>query len=219
MRGADSNAQRESSSGPTCTSHTATASPRTSTPGTHPAGAAPLPPARPSPPAAVLRHIPLGQRFAPRARRRPSDDRRLGCRAARRIDNEHPRPRWERPGRRLRQGQPSNSPHSFAGQDQSATAGQEPAETPVTGCWDGDGRLVTDVARCVVEYRCCPDSHGGGLRGVVNLAAPACGPGGLSRRSVPIGRYSVGVDARVDAAVPDGCDAALAAAGAPSIPT
>ena len=39
-----------------------------------PGGRCPTPVSPPSPPAAVLRHIPLGQLFAPRARRRLSDD-------------------------------------------------------------------------------------------------------------------------------------------------
>jgi hypothetical protein len=111
----------------------------------------------------------------------------------------------ERPGRRLRQGQPSNPPLVCRSGPSKRPQGAGAGGTPGTGCCDGDGRLVTDVPRCVVEDRCRLGVHGGGLRDGGNPAAPACGPGGLPCRSVPTGRYSVGADAQVDAAVPDDC--------------
>src|SRR3954449_2841045 len=75
---------------------------------------------------------------------------------------------------------PSLTSRRLPDQDQPATAGgKSPAQTPVTGCWNGDGRLVTDVPRCVVKDRCCLGLYRGGLRGAANPAAPACGPGGL----------------------------------------
>ena len=159
MSGSDANAQRESSSRPSCTSHTSTASPRTSTAG-KPGGRCPTP-----------------------ARS-----------AAWTVAHPPPMP----------------------GQDQQATAGKKPAETPVTGCCGGDGRLVTDVPRCVVEYRFRLGVHGGGLRAAAKPSRARLRPRRSSRRSVPIGRCSVGVDARVDAASSTAAGA-LAAAGDPSI--
>jgi hypothetical protein len=60
--------------------------------GAHPAGAVPLQPVRPAPPAAVLLDIPLGQLCGPRRRRRHPNHLGLGSRGEGRIDHEHPLP-------------------------------------------------------------------------------------------------------------------------------
>ncbi len=65
----------------------------------------------------------------------------------------------------------------------AADRGNEPVEAPVTGCCGGDGRLVADVARRVVEDRFRLNVSGRGLRGAALLAAanpaiPAIYPAG-----------------------------------------
>jgi hypothetical protein len=71
----------------------------------------------------------------------------------------------------------------FAGRGRQPTQGNEPVEAPVTGCCGGDGRLVADVARRVVEDRFRLNVSGLGLRGAALLAAaspaiPAICPAG-----------------------------------------
>jgi hypothetical protein len=100
---------------------------------------------------------------------------------------------------------PSLTSLQLPGQDQPATAQEGaggdprgPAAAAVTADWSPMFHAAWSRTASALAFT------GGGLRGAVNPAAPACGRGGLPRRSVPIGRYSVGVDARVDAVVLDG---------------
>jgi hypothetical protein len=87
-----------------------------------------------------------------------------------------------RPGRRARRAAAHRPPVSPVAAG-SRPQGNEPVEAPVTGCCGGDGRLVADVARRVVEDRFRLNVSGLGLRGAALLAAanpaiPAICPAG-----------------------------------------
>jgi hypothetical protein len=185
--------------------HTWTASPRTSTAG-EPGGRCPTPAssavATRGGPARHTTRSPLRPVGPPTPPRSPAT--RLPSR--RRLPTNTPQLQRSNAGAAAcggasRPAPPARAPVRTSRRPQGKEAGGDP---PGTGCCDGDGRLVTDVARCVVEYRFCLGVHGGGLRDAANPAAPARGRGGLPRRSVPTGRYSAGVDGRVDAAILDG---------------